>query len=111
MHIQGMTPSEHDRRKRADRRLLLDQRSDVDRRVESAPLPVERRGGEDRRETDRRVGVERRLALQSAASQVHIALALLMRIAESDALGDENLRLLDAAMLRLRFAAERMEQE
>ena len=49
--------------------------------------------------------------LQSAAGQMRTAINLLMRIAESGKLSDEDLRLLDTAMLRLRFAAERLERE
>jgi hypothetical protein len=97
-----MSAPELDRRGLADRRLLLDRRSGVD---ESAEATGERRNSE------RRAGIERRLALQSAADQMETAIGLLMRIAESGALSDEDLRLLDTAMLRLRFAAERLERE
>jgi hypothetical protein len=54
---------------------------------------------------------ERRLALQSAAGQLQIALGLLNQIAETGALNDELRRSLDTATMRLRFALERMERE
>ncbi len=54
---------------------------------------------------------ERRLALQSAAGQLQIALGLLTHIAEAGALNDDLRRALDTATLRLRFALERMERE
>lgn len=82
-----------------------DRRSGEDKRVEHIPVTV------DRRRSDRRQGIERRLALQSAAGQVQIAIGLLMRIAEAGALNDDLRRALDTAMMRLRFALERMERE
>jgi hypothetical protein len=42
---------------------------------------------------------------------VQTVLGLLTQIAESRSLSDENRRLLDTAMLRLRFAIGRMEAE
>lgn len=74
-----------------------------------------RRRGADRRRKDvpvqveRRTGIDRRLQLESAAGQMQTVLGLLTEIAESGSLSDENRRLLDAAMLRLRFAVERTE--
>jgi len=82
-----------------------DRRSGADQRVEAAAIGVERR------KSDRRQGIERRLALQSAAGQLQIAIGLLMQIAETGALNDELRRSLDTAMMRLRFALERMERE
>jgi len=82
-----------------------DRRSGADKRVESIPVAVERR------KSDRRMASERRLALQSAAGQLQIALGLLTQIAEAGALNDELRRALDTATLRLRFALERMERE
>jgi len=87
-----------------------------DRRSES----TERRSGDrrqrprawdefERRMGDRRSGKERRLVLQSAGDQIHVALKLLTRIAESGLVVDQELRNLEAAMLRLRFALERLE--
>jgi hypothetical protein len=80
-------------------------RRSADQRVESVPVAV------DRRKSDRRVANERRLALQSAAGQLQIALGLLMQIADTGTLNDELRRALDTATLRLRFALERMERE
>jgi hypothetical protein len=82
-----------------------DRRSGADKRVESIPVAVERR------KSDRRMASERRLALQSAAGQLQIALGLLTQIAEAGALNDDLRRALDTATLRLRFALERMERE
>ncbi|HEV8264954.1 MAG TPA: hypothetical protein VGQ06_08370 [Gemmatimonadales bacterium] len=96
-----MTAPELDRRDSADRR------SEGDRRRGAEEL---RREGE-RRKSERRVGIERRLALQSSAGQMQIALGLLARTAEAGTLTDEQRRLLDTAMLRLRFAIERIERE
>jgi len=82
-----------------------DRRSGADQRTETLPVAVERR------KSDRRAANERRLALQSAAGQLQIALGLLTQIAEAGALNDELRRALDTATLRLRFALERMERE
>lgn len=86
-----------------ERRTLEDRRTGEDRRVRDASVPVERRTG-----SDRRSGAERRLALQSAAEQVHAALGLLTRAVEAGSMADDQRRLLDAAMLRLRFAIDRL---
>ena len=82
-----------------------DRRSGADQRVDLVAVPVERR------KSDRRLGIERRLALQSAAGQLQTAMALLLQLADSASLNDEERRLLDTAMLRLRFAVERMASE
>ena len=82
-----------------------DRRSGADQRTEILPVAVERR------KSDRRMESERRLALQSAAGQLQIALGLLTQIAEAGALNDDLRRALDTATLRLRFALERMERE
>ena len=93
-----MTVPELDRRD-------ADRRSGTDQRVESLAVAAERR------KSDRRRGIERRLALQSAAAQLQTAIGLLLKIADSGALNDDQRRLLDTAMLRLRFAVERMADE
>jgi len=93
-----MTVPEMDRRDVEDRRTRGDQRA--------APTPVP----SERRKSERRTGAERRIALQSAAVQLRTALDLLERVAESGTLSDDDRRALDTAMLRLRFAVERMEQ-
>jgi hypothetical protein len=96
-----MTVPKFDRRGLAERR-SQDRRSGAEQRVETR---------EERRQSERRSGDERRLAYQSAAAQMEAALALLVQVAESETLGDEHLRLLDSAVLRLRFAMERMERD
>lgn len=93
-----MTAPELNRREVADRRTGGDQRA--------APVSVPN----ERRKSARRTGVERRLAMQSAAFQLRTALDLLAQVAESGTLSDDDRRVLDTAMLRLRFAVERMEQ-
>jgi len=96
----------------ADRRLLIDRRAGVDRRDGVPPAQVvERRlSGERRVLGDRRTGVERRLSIQSAEDQIRGALKLLTQVAESGTLAEVERRELDAAMLRLRFAAERLSE-
>jgi hypothetical protein len=94
-----------------DRRARLERRSGEDRRGDRKPVAVERRKGGDRRRTERRKGIDRRLALQSGTQQMQTALGLLMKLAQSKTLSDEDRRLLDTAMLRLRFATERMDED
>lgn len=93
-----------------DRRDSGSDRRTADRRVEDQAVPVERR------RSDRRMGIDRRLAMQSAAGQIQIAMGLLLQITEMGepqgvALSDEQRRLLDTALLRLRFAVDRMERD
>src|SRR5919106_3458793 len=87
-----------------DRRAPGDRRTGDDRRAEQLEAPAEARPSEERRRSDRRAGIERRVALNSATAQVHAALALLTQVVESGELDDDGRRLLDAAMLRLRYA-------
>ena len=82
-----------------------DRRSGEDKRLEHVPVTV------DRRRSDRRQGIERRLALQSAAGQLQTAMGLLLQVADSASLTDDERRLLETAMLRLRFAVERLSSE
>ena len=76
-----------------------------------------RRRGADRRMKDvavdieRRSGLDRRLIVESATAQIHAVLELLTELADQGALRDDSRRLLDTAMLRLRYALERMEPE
>lgn len=76
-----------------------------------------RRGGPDRRvknvpvEVERRSGLDRRMIVESATAQIHAVLELLTQLADMGALRDDSRRLLDTAMLRLRYALERMEPE
>jgi hypothetical protein len=105
---------EPDRRESAERRLLMDRRSGVDRRQRTAPgaAPKERRATGDRRAGgERRAFLERRLSLQSASDQIRGALKLLTATIEAGSISDKQRRTLDAAMLRLRFALERIETE
>ena len=76
-----------------------------------------RRGTPDRRTKDiqvqveRRSGIDRRLGVESATAQMHAVMELLAQIADAGVLRDDNRRLLDTAMIRVRFAIERMEPE
>ncbi len=76
-----------------------------------------RRRGSDRRvrevavDMERRSGLDRRLIVESATAQIHAVLELLTQLADMGALRDDSRRLLDTAMLRLRYALERMEPE
>ena len=79
---------------------VANRRRDGDRRVKNVPVDVERRSG-----------IDRRMVMESASSQIHAVLELLTQIADSGSLRDDNRRLLDTALLRLRFALERMEPE
>lgn len=88
-----------------ERRETPDRRRGAERRAESVSVPVERRSGHDRRS-----GLERRLASDRPADQLRAALALLTRVVESGQLGADQMRVVEAAMLRLRFAVEQIEQ-
>ena len=76
-----------------------------------------RRRGAERRvkdvevEIERRSGLDRRLLVESTTAQIHAVLELLTQIADQGSLPDDSRRLLDTAMLRLRYALERMEPE
>ncbi len=107
-----MPKRDPDRRLMAERR-LVDRRDSERRSGEQVATQVERRSGVDRRQlSDRRMAVERRLSVHSAADQIHGALKLLTLVAESEAatLSEEQRRELEGAMLRLRFALERLEE-
>ena len=79
---------------------VANRRRGADRRVKSMPVEVERRSG-----------LDRRLIVESATAQIHAVLELLTQLADLGALRDDSRRLLDTAMLRLRYALERMEPE
>ena len=85
-------------RRSSDRRLN-------DRRISDRSLTVhsERRSG-----VDRRGSPERRVPLQTPADHVQWAIDLVARVAESGEMGDAELRALDAAIVRLRFALDRL---
>src|SRR5437764_6144544 len=120
----GVPPplSSGDQRELADRRDLLDRRSGIDqrtseRRLAPAPAKPERRVGPDRRAgVERRQRGVRRSVLErrgpeSVAEHIRNALQLLANLADSGTLDLEQLRDLDAAMFRLRFAVDRLERE
>ena len=79
---------------------VANRRRGADRRVKQVPVEIERRSG-----------LDRRMLVESASAQIHSALELLTQMADSGSLRDDNRRLLDTALLRLRFALERMEPE
>jgi hypothetical protein len=79
---------------------VANRRRGAERRVKTVPVEMERRSG-----------LDRRLIVESATAQIHAVLELLTMLADHDALRDDSRRLLDTAMLRLRYALERMELE
>jgi ribosomal protein S7 len=79
---------------------VANRRRGAERRVKPVPVEMERRSG-----------LDRRLIVESATAQIHAVLELLTMLADHDALRDDSRRLLDTAMLRLRYALERMELE
>lgn len=110
--------SDHsERRQQWDRRTGADRRSGVDRRSPDDPdaplryVGPERRSGTDRRRSnDRRSGQDRR-ANQTPQDQIHRALDLVAYVAESTDLPDAERRALDSAILRLRFALDRLTRD
>lgn len=114
MTAPDLNVPEPDRRDRSERRLLIDRRSGVDRRQSlGVGRPgLERRARDDRRVVgERRAFLERRLSLQSAGDQIRGALKLITTAIDSGTVPEKQRRGLDAAMLRLRFALERLESE
>ena len=79
---------------------VANRRRSAERRVKNMPVEVERRSG-----------LDRRMIVESATAQIHVVLELLTELADMGALRDESRRLLDTAMLRLRFALEKMEPD
>jgi len=113
--------SSGDQRERADRRNLLDRRSGIDQRTDErrrAPVTAkperrvepDRRAGVDRRKPSMRRSVLERRGPESVAEHIRNALQLLANVADSGTLDLEQLRDLDAAMFRLRFAVDRLER-
>ena len=111
-----MDSEDIDRRHRSDRRRGLDRRSGTDRRSSEAQpedspflyVHGERRSGTDRREGgDRRSGLDRR-GPETPQDQISRALDLVAYVAESTELPDEERRALDSAIMRLRFALDRL---
>lgn len=91
----------NERRGRSDRRLL-------ERR---AGARAERAGVERRTNGERRTGLERRLAILSAEGQIREALRLLTEVIDRGAVADEEQRSLESALVRLRYALDRLEDE
>ena len=79
---------------------VANRRRGGDRRVKNTPVQIERRSG-----------LDRRMLVESATAQIHVVLELLTELADLGALRDDSRRLLDTAMLRLRYALEKMEPE
>ena len=79
---------------------VANRRRSGDRRVKDVPVTIERRSG-----------LDRRMIVESATAQIHAVLELLTQLADQGALRDDSRRLLDTAVLRLRFALERMEPD
>ncbi len=79
---------------------VANRRRGADRRIKEVAVQVERRSG-----------LDRRMIVESATAQIHAVLELLTELADQGALRDDSRRLLDTAMLRLRYALERMEPE
>ena len=79
---------------------VANRRRGAERRMKNVPVQVERRSG-----------LDRRLIVESATAQIHAVLELLTQLADMGALRDDSRRLIDTAMLRLRYALERMEPE
>jgi hypothetical protein len=98
-----MTLPQDRRSTAADRRALLERRLGVER-------PHRHAEQERRINGDRRSGQERRLAVLSAEDQIREALRLLTLLVEEGHPGETEQRRLESAMLRLRFALDRLEQ-
>jgi hypothetical protein len=91
----------NERRRTLERRTLLDRRSGI-ARDQAHP---------DRRwNVERRSGQERRLSILSAEDQIHDALRLITRVVEGGRADDDARRTLEGAMIRLRFALDRLEE-
>jgi hypothetical protein len=93
----------HERRRSAERRALLERRLSIEREQQ-------RPDDERRVNGDRRAGQERRLAVLSAEDQIHEALRLLTRVIDAGKTAESERRSLEGAMLRLRFALDRLEE-
>ena len=79
---------------------VANRRRGADRRLKDNPVDLERRSG-----------LDRRMIVESATAQIHAVLELLTELADQGALRDDSRRLLDTAMIRLRYALERIEPE
>lgn len=97
----GIMTAPNERRGSNDRRVL-------DRRV---TIRGDRPGAERRTNADRRTGLERRLAILSAEGQIREALRLLTEVIDRGAAPDDEQRSLESALVRLRYALDRLEEE
>ena len=79
---------------------VANRRRGAERRMKDVPVDLERRNG-----------LDRRMIVESATAQIHAVLELLTELADQGALRDDSRRLLDTAMIRLRYALERIEPE
>ncbi|MFN2570769.1 MAG: hypothetical protein ABR537_04015 [Gemmatimonadales bacterium] len=79
---------------------VANRRRGADRRVKDVAVDIERRSG-----------LDRRLMMESTSAQIHAVLELLTQVADEGGLRDDARRLLDTAMLRLRYTLEQMEPE
>lgn len=79
---------------------VANRRRGGDRRLKDVPVTIERRNG-----------LDRRMIVESATAQIHAVLELLTQLADQGALRDDSRRLLDTAVLRLRFALERIDPD
>lgn len=75
---------------------VINRRRGNDRRVKNVPVEVERRSGVDRR-------LER-----SVPDQLQTVIDMLAEAADSSSMGDEERRVLDTAIMRLRYVAEQV---
>jgi len=102
--VNAPTPDRR-RRRSTDRRLLSERRTGTDRRTSGGTvlrLEVDRR-----RDGERRAAVDRRDASHTPIDQIRHSLELLHAV-NPDPLPDEDRRLLDTALFRLRFALDRL---
>jgi hypothetical protein len=74
---------------------VSNRRGGGDRRVKNVPVQVERRSGMERR-------------LESVTDQLQTVIEMIAQVADSATISDEDRRVLDTAVMRLRFATERM---
>lgn len=99
-----------DRRNQADRRATPERRVNGERRLQvvaAAPGTDERRVNGPRRQGERRAGDERRLALPMT-HQLRTVIDLLFRV-NPGRLADDDRRRFDAAVLRLRYALDTLQ--
>jgi hypothetical protein len=92
----------------SERRATADRRAGVNRRTgkQSALtlVPEERRGGKDRRRSDRR-------SEETASEHIRNSLQLLAAVSQTASLDEGLQRDLDSAIFRLRYALDRLEHD